>query len=97
MGESVRLMAASPNAPASTPGMVLGMLTAASQITPWLPKGSSTKVPASAVPCHTNALTVTVFPPLSVSKVITMSPEVRLGRPTQAGPGSADWLNSQSM
>ena len=72
-------MTASPNAPASTPGMVFGMLTAASQSTPWLPKESSAKLPTLSSPTHLNARTKMVFPPFSVSKAIRTSPGVRRG------------------
>src|SRR5712691_11839322 len=91
---SERFSAASPNAPGATPGIVLGMLTAPSQRAPWLPSASSTKLPLTASPCHLNARTAIVLPPLSVSNAIRTSPGVRFGSAGQAGFGAVDWLNS---
>src|SRR5207245_10864556 len=93
---SDRLSAASPNAPGSTPAIVLGMLTAASQSTPWLPTWSCAQVPLTASPCHPNALTAIVLPPLSVSNATRMSPAVRFGSAGHAGFGWVDLLNSSS-
>ena len=86
----MRLMAASPNAPGSTPGIVFGILTAAFQSTPWLPNGSSVKSPEVELPTHLNARTRMTLPPKSVSNVITTSPSVLFGRSGQTGFGSVD-------
>ena len=70
------------------------MLTAASQSEPWLPTWSWVQLPLTASPCHVNARTAIVLPPLSVSNATRMSPGVRLGSAGQAGLGWVDLLNS---
>ena len=77
---SVMLIAASPNAPFSTPSIVCpfgGMLTSPAATV--LARLQAVSFGVNAVPVHVWAQTSMFAPPWSVSKVIRTSPVVRLG------------------